>query len=110
MNRFLKRNLEADLESSQSNINTDEIFGTTGQKKSENSHFAKVQYDRNYITFGFTFTNPVQLCEVCNEKLFNSIGGETGGAGGALAPLLFFQEGTWGSPNLRVYFYNIASA
>ena len=29
-----------------------------------------------------------------------------GGTGGALAPSLFFQ----GGPNLRVYFYNIASA
>ena len=52
-------------------------------KKSENSNFAKqlrynfakVQYDKNYISFGFTFTvdvtNPVRLCEVCNEKLSN---------------------------------------
>ena len=30
---FLKRNLEANLESSQSNINIDEIPGTSGQKK-----------------------------------------------------------------------------
>ena len=32
INRFLKRNLEANLESSQSNINTDEIPGTSFKK------------------------------------------------------------------------------
>ena len=45
-------------------------------KKSENSNFAKVQCDKNYISLGFTFTgdvtNPVPLCEVCNENLSNS--------------------------------------
>ena len=44
-------------------------------KKSENSNFAKVQYDKNYISFEFTFTgnvtNPVPLSEVCNKKLSN---------------------------------------
>ena len=63
------------LKSSQSNFNADEIFGTSGQKKSGNSNFAKVQFDKNYISIGFTFTvdvtNPVRLCEVCNEKLCN---------------------------------------
>ena len=72
----MKRNLEADPESSQSNINADEIFGTSGQEKSEKCNFAKVRYDKNYISVGFTFTgdvtNPVPLCEVCNEKLSNS--------------------------------------
>ena len=45
------------------------------KKKSENSNFAKVQYDKNYISFEFTFTgdvtNPVSLCEVCNKNLLN---------------------------------------
>ena len=41
MDRFLKRNVEADFESSQSNIDADEIPGTNG-KKSKNSDFAKV--------------------------------------------------------------------
>ena len=35
-----------------------------------------MQYDKNYISFGFTFSgdvsNPVLLCEMCNEKLLNS--------------------------------------
>ena len=61
----MKRNLKTDLESSQSNINADEIFGTSGKKKSENSNFAKVQYDKNNLFFGFSFTedvtNPVSL-------------------------------------------------
>ena len=46
------------------------------KKKAKNSNFVKVQYDKNCISFGFTFngdvTNPVPLCEVCNEKLSNS--------------------------------------
>ena len=33
MNRFFKRNLEVDLESSQSNSDTDEILSTSGQKE-----------------------------------------------------------------------------
>ena len=49
MNRLLKRNLKADLESSQSNINADESFGTSGKKK------AKTVISRKYSTTKIIF-------------------------------------------------------
>ena len=38
-----------------------------------------------------------------------TIGGGTWGAGSALAPHFFSRGALGGGPNLRVYFYNIAS-
>ena len=50
-----------------------------------------------------TSAKKTALLKSCVKEDASSIGS---GSGGALAPPLFFR----GSPNLRVYFYNIASA
>ena len=64
MDRFLKKNLEANSESSPSNIDADQIPGTSGRKNAKSVISRK--YCTNYISFGFTFagnvTDPVPLC------------------------------------------------